>query len=280
MINKNPLISIIMPAFNAEKLIKESIDSVMNQSFKEWELIIINDGSTDDTKSIVKEYDDERIILISQQNGGVGSARNKGLEIVKGKYITFLDADDTLPENSFKNRFEYLESNSDIDLVDGVVEVKNENLNKILRTYKPYYTGRLLPQLLRMNDRVFLGVCYFFKSNLIKDIKFSEHMTHGEDLLFYIKLAATNDLNYGYINQNIYFYRSNSFSTMANLQGLENGYIKLLQEVKILNCTTSYEWLYLKLKIIRVMFLSWLSQKKYMNAFSSILNIIMLRGKS
>ena len=145
-------ISIIMPAYNAQKYIKESIDSVLNQSFENFELIIINDGSKDNTEHIIKEYQDQRIVLISQKNGGVSNARNAGLKLAKGKYITFLDADDTFPKDSLKSRFEYLESNSKIDLVDGIVEVKDENLQKTIRKYEPYYEGKLLPELLKLND--------------------------------------------------------------------------------------------------------------------------------
>ena len=143
-----------MPAYNAGKYIEESIFSVVNQSLKEWELIIINDGSSDNTEDIIKSFDDERIVLISQKNAGVSSARNEGLKKVQGKYVTFLDADDTFPKDSLKDRFEYIEKNPEIDLVDGIVQVKDENMNKVLRTYTPYYKGLLLPELLKLNDKV------------------------------------------------------------------------------------------------------------------------------
>jgi len=273
----NILISIIMPAYNAEKYIKESIDSILNQSFKNWELIIINDGSQDNTETMVKNYDDKRITLISQKNGGVSSARNRGLEIAQGKYVTFLDADDTFPKDSLKSRFEYLESNPNIDLVDGIVNVKDINLDKIIRTYTPYYEGELLPELLRLNDKVFLGICYFFKSSSAKDLRFNESITHGEDLLFYIQLSNSCNIKYSYVKEKIYNYRSSNNSAMANLKGLELGYIELLREIKKLNCTTSLQWWYLKLKIMKIMFLSWLSQKKYNNAISSIFNILFLK---
>lgn len=89
-----PAVSIIMPAYNAEKTIAESIQSVLNQTFRDWELIIINDGSSDSTSTIVIAYEDPRIILLEQQNSGVAEARNTGIQDAKGDWIAFLDSDD------------------------------------------------------------------------------------------------------------------------------------------------------------------------------------------
>ncbi len=88
------MFSVIIPAYNAEKFIKRSIDSVINQSVCDFEIIIVNDGSTDDTIKVVKQYDDIRIKLVSQKNSGVSVARNNGIKNASGSHICFLDADD------------------------------------------------------------------------------------------------------------------------------------------------------------------------------------------
>lgn len=91
----NPLVSVIIPAYNVEKYIGESIASVLGQTFTNWELIIINDGSTDKTQEVVEQFlTDKRIVLVNQQNKGVSAARNKGLSLSHGDYISFLDGDD------------------------------------------------------------------------------------------------------------------------------------------------------------------------------------------
>ena len=87
-------ISIILPVFNGEKFIGKAIESVLNQSLNDFELIIVNDGSTDSTLDIITSFDDERIKVIDQNNKGPGQARNNGLEIASGEYVMFLDADD------------------------------------------------------------------------------------------------------------------------------------------------------------------------------------------
>lgn len=109
-----PLVSIIMPAYNAERFIKESVESVINQSYKNWELLVINDSSKDSTKSIVESYmeKDSRIKLLNQDvNKGVVEARNRGIRESEGKYIAFLDSDDLWSANKLQIQIEYMLSN-------------------------------------------------------------------------------------------------------------------------------------------------------------------------
>ena len=89
------MISVIIPLYNKEHYIKETIESVLAQTYTDFELIIVNDGSTDNSVNIVSMIEDPRIIIVNQKNAGVSSARNHGLQIAKGEYIAFLDADDT-----------------------------------------------------------------------------------------------------------------------------------------------------------------------------------------
>ena len=98
-----PKISVVMPAYNAEKYIGEAIESILNQTFKDFEFIIINDGSVDHTKEIIREYNDPRIVLLeNDKNRGIVLSLNKGLDAATGKYIARMDADDI----ALKNRFE------------------------------------------------------------------------------------------------------------------------------------------------------------------------------
>ena len=96
---KTPLVSVLMPAYDAEQFIAEAIESVLAQRYQEWEMIIVNDGSTDGTEGIITRYSDPRIKLISQENAGEASARNTALKHINGEYVAFLDADDFLLAN-------------------------------------------------------------------------------------------------------------------------------------------------------------------------------------
>ena len=111
------LVSIIMPAYNSEKFITEAIESVLNQKHTNWELIIINDGSTDNTINKVEQFTrDKRIRLLNIENSGVSFARNLGIKTSKGKYISFLDSDDIWDSSFLFENLNVLK-NSDVCLV-------------------------------------------------------------------------------------------------------------------------------------------------------------------
>ena len=95
-------ISIIVPIYNAEKYLKKCLDSLVNQTKKELEFILINDGSTDKSEEIVKTYKDERIKYFKNKNQGIGKTRNFGIEKAKGEFLTFLDADDEFFQGAFE----------------------------------------------------------------------------------------------------------------------------------------------------------------------------------
>ena len=103
-------VSVITPAYNASRLIRETIESVIAQTYTDWEMIIVDDGSKDNTAEIVRSYaeKDSRIILIQQQNGGSSSARNNGLRHATGRYIALLDADDLWDSNFLEEMIRFM----------------------------------------------------------------------------------------------------------------------------------------------------------------------------
>lgn len=104
-----PLVSIIMPAYNAERTILESIESVLRQTYRNWELIVVNDGSKDSTSAVVLAISDERVRLIEQENAGVANARNNGINNSTGEYIAFLDSDDLWVEEKLERQIGTIE---------------------------------------------------------------------------------------------------------------------------------------------------------------------------
>jgi glycosyltransferase involved in cell wall biosynthesis len=125
-----------MAAYNSEKFIAEAIESIINQTFKEWELIIINDASTDRTRKIIKDYQkkDDRIKIINlKKNSGPAAARNAGLRIARGKYIAILDSDDVALPKRLEIQYNYLEKNKDIFLVGSSFKYIDENGRLIVR---------------------------------------------------------------------------------------------------------------------------------------------------
>ena len=135
----NPEISIIVPVYNVEKYLKRCIDSILNQSFTNFELILVDDGSTDNSGKIIDEYaiKDERIKVIHKENGGQGSARNRGLDIAKGNYIGFVDSDDWIHKDMYKCMYKIInEDNTDIvqvghNMVEEYTKDKRCNINNL-----------------------------------------------------------------------------------------------------------------------------------------------------
>jgi glycosyltransferase involved in cell wall biosynthesis len=137
--NKNPLVSVLMPAYNAEKYIGEAIESILNQTFKDFEFIIVNDGSKDNTLKIIEKYKnrDSRIILINNSvNLKISKSLNTGINLSKGKYIARMDADDYSYPHRLERQFKFMENNPSIGVLGGAMEIINENGKSIgKRTY-------------------------------------------------------------------------------------------------------------------------------------------------
>lgn len=123
---RQPQISVIMPVYNGEKYLREAINSILNQTYKDFELIIINDGSTDDSRSVINEFLDNRIIVIEQSNNGLARTLNIGAANCKGKYIARMDQDDISDPNRFLIQFNYLESHPKISVLSCAVRYINE----------------------------------------------------------------------------------------------------------------------------------------------------------
>lgn len=134
-------ISVIVPAYNEEKRIKKCIDSILNQTFKNFELIIVNDGSTDNTDLIVRQYlnTDKRIKYIDSKNEGQGAARNKGILQAKSKYITFVDSDDTIENNMLELLYnEMIMKKADVVICDLYKIIENTNKKVVFKNYIKY----------------------------------------------------------------------------------------------------------------------------------------------
>jgi len=113
-LSKEAFFSVIIPTYNREQFLKKAIQSVLKQTFKSFELIVIDDGSTDHSKDIVTQFNDDRIIYCYQGNQGVAHARNRGLEMVRGRFIAFLDSDDWWRQEKLERFFDYIERFPDI----------------------------------------------------------------------------------------------------------------------------------------------------------------------
>jgi glycosyltransferase involved in cell wall biosynthesis len=255
------LVSIIMPVYNAEKYVAEAIASVLQQSYTDWELIIVDDGSIDGSSGVISRFDDPRIIRIRQLNAGVSAARNAGLALMKGDFFCFLDADDLLPPSSIHDRIKIFKSSSDIAFVDGIVHVYDDSLQNVLEVWKPKFDGMPFKELIRLKGTCFFGMTWMFRRDRAIVYRFCEGMTHGEDLLFYIEYASSG--RYVGASECTFWYRKNKTSAMSNMAALGAGYRQLGKFIFEKFSVSKISQLKFWMKTRKIMFLSFIDHGEY-----------------
>ncbi|MDB4835082.1 glycosyltransferase family 2 protein [Cyclobacteriaceae bacterium] len=249
------LVSIVTPFYNASEYLKEAVESVLNQDYENWELILVDDGSTDDYQDILAPFlKDSRIYLFVQTNQGVSSARNNGINQIKGDYLCFLDADDTFPKSSVSSRvLKSIETGA--HCIDGVVYSKSKG--KVVSEYRPSYKGLPSQELIRLTGTCFFGPTWLVKVSE-KLIKFNTGLSHAEDLLFYIENFG--DETYDYVDVPVLNYRVDNVSAMSNIKGLELGYKKLYSELKNSNYGKDADHLIFKYRVKKFMILDYVKR--------------------
>ncbi len=194
-INKNMqnLVSIILPTYNGEKYIKRAIESVLSQTFSNWELLVIDDGSIDNTKSIVRVYNDKRIIYLKNEvNLGIQKTLNKGIREAKGEYIARIDDDDIwCDKDKLQKQVEFLEMNTDHILVGTGVIVVDEKNKELLRYVVPQSDTEIRSKILGKNCFVHSSVL-FSKDAALKFGGYdeSQNTRHLEDYDLWLKLGT------------------------------------------------------------------------------------------
>lgn len=177
-------ISIIVPIYNEEENLRKCIESLINQTYKELEIILINDGSTDKSKEIIESFKDKRIIAIDKKNTGISDTRNKGIDKSTGDYIMFVDSDDYLELNCIERLIETAEKeNSEIVMFNYYLETPSKRIEIKL----PKIEARNLKEDKDLLTKIHLGPCTkIFKSELIKDNLFPLNLKY-EDVPFVVE---------------------------------------------------------------------------------------------
>ncbi|MDB8558403.1 glycosyltransferase [Turicibacter sanguinis] len=272
-----PKISIIVPIYNCEKYLDVTIISILNQTLKDYEVILVNDGSTDNSLEIANKYQglDSRIKVLSQANQGVSSARNYGLSIASGEYIGFIDGDDyvepemymTLYNTAQKYNLDLVISNFEQELEGKkIVEILNIKSNYTLK--KKEILNEVLPKFLE-DERLNTVCTKIFKKEIIDmyKIEFPLKVPLGEDRIFNINFLSNID-TLMYINYCGYHYREVEGSATRNIREkdyfsraldvyketipiifykyFEDDYIDEMRTKKFINSVVSYTHIYTK----------------------------------
>lgn len=225
------MISVIMPVYNNETYVSKAIESVLNQTIKDLELIIINDGSTDNTESVIKNYNDDRIKYYYQKNSGPGAARNYGMSLSKGEFIAFIDSDDMYKPNKLEEQLYFLSNNSQYSLVyceaevidsDGnyVADVKSDSNYTIKEDMHAFMLFRqvipVLPAIMIRRESYDAG------------FKYDESLFRGDDYDFVLKLSEK--FNFYYLPLNLYKYRRHTKNITNEQAKMEDGELKVLSQ--------------------------------------------------
>ena len=210
-------LSIIVPVYNVEKYLRECVDSILNQKFQDFELILVNDGSSDSSGLLCDEYSDKdtRIKTLHKKNGGQSSARNMGIDIAVGDYIGFVDSDDWIHENMYekliKHGFEY---GSDIVACNFWVMKKDggfEPYNKNTKNYE-FTQSEAMAEIYKNKILTFSPCNKIYKSHLFNKLKFIEGIILEDKDISYKLIYNSNKVSY--IEECLYFYRYNNESTL------------------------------------------------------------------
>lgn len=235
---KRPLVSIIVPCFNQAEYLEVTLQSVLEQTFSDWECIIVNDGSPDNTEEIAKKWvdRDERFTYCYQKNGGLSSARNLGLANCHGDFIQFLDSDDVLDykklELSLNECKKTPEKNNRI-----VISNFRMFANNIQSSSNPFC--ELKPEFFTFQNMLFgwdylfaIPIhCGFFEAQLFSNFRFNEELKAKEDWVMWLSLFL-KEPSVSFINKPLVFYRSHPNSMTKEFKRMEENYVRAIVYLK------------------------------------------------
>lgn len=242
------MISVILPVYNGEKYIKKCIQSILNQTYQDIELIIVNDGSVDDTRKIVDYYGllDSRVCAIHKNNGGVSESRNIGIANSRGDFLAFVDADDYLPPNALKMLYKTMKEQN-VDFVCGSFLMKKRFLRKEKKNIPVDSLETKEKKLVEFVDIIPKAPWgKFFKKSIIEknDIKFPVEIPYGEDAIFLFQYLA-NCSSFSFINETVYIYNMCNQSSAMHKYYPEMGFYMYSIAVSytqfLMSCNISFD---------------------------------------
>ncbi len=234
------MISIIVPVYNVEKYLEDCISSIINQTYKDIEIILVDDGSTDQSPIICDKYKSiTNFKVIHQKNCGVSSARNKGLDIAKGEYIMFVDADDYISTTLCEDLLSYFDKETDI-VASGVIKFAGNKEYPV----KPSIATSCTPEILKRDFdsyyRLLLlnsPVAKLYRKGLLECVRFSNDISMGEDFIFNL-ICFEKARNIKFVPLAKYYYNRENYSsaTMIYREEYFNCYIKCYEAGKKFKC--------------------------------------------
>lgn len=247
-----PEISVVIPVYNGQKTIKQTIDSVLNQSFLDFELLIINDGSTDSTLEVLSQIQDPRLKIFSFPNGGLSASRNRGISLASGEFIAFIDADDLWMPDKLEAQVKALQDNSQAGLAYSWTDFIDENSEFLFAGDRIFWSGDVAEKMLVCNFLEHGSNPLIRKQAFVEFGVFDESLKAAEDWDMYLRLASRYHFACVPSVQVLYRRSGNSMSTniskqeSASLQVIERAYERVPESLQHLKKETLFTlYLYL-----------------------------------
>ena len=209
---QSPELSIIMLSFNSESFIREAIRSILNQTFRDFELIVIDNGSSDHTISIIESFNDTRINLYrNDPNTGIAISRNQGLSIAKGQFLACFDSDDIAHPNKFEKQLDFLRKNDEFGFAGTAVKLIDSR-GKVIARWKLRAKPEIVPFIMLFHN-YFVNSAVVFKRSVLGELRYREDLEIGEDYyLWWQLLQKSKALN---LPEYLTLYRQHKTSQMA-----------------------------------------------------------------
>jgi len=186
----NVKVTVLMPAYNTENYIREAIDSVLNQTFRDFELLIINDGSTDKTEDIIRSISDPRIVLVNQDNAGVSAALNTGIGLARGEFIARFDADDVCYPNRLELQYQFIRANPAYVLIGSDAVYMDKNGEELFYYSCIGHTNEEIQMGIRQYCP-FIHSSVFYRADIVRELGGYDLRGHTfEDYLLWIKFIG------------------------------------------------------------------------------------------
>lgn len=245
-----PKVSVIIPVYNTAQYLEESISSIVNQTLRDIEIIIVDDGSSDGSSDVIEKFanDDKRIIFIKQKNYGQSVARNVAIDIAQGDYIYFMDSDDILNLDALflcldrcnKNNLDLLFFDGNIIYEEGAKEISwDYNRSNYFNEYELYCGKFLIENMLATYSFRAVPWLYLVRTDYFRklNIRFLPNIIHEDELFTFLLFLQSDKI--GYLNKKLIFHRIRCNSTMSKVFSLFNVdcYIEVLKEVQKLKKT-------------------------------------------
>lgn len=246
-------ISVIVPVYQSERHLERCVDSILSQDYTDFELLLIDDGSTDASGAICQKYADKdnRVKVLHRENGGLSAARNSGIEMAQGKWITFIDSDDAILQSTFSQNMQILESDPSIEILEYPVLEHAGGPKEFLREFNPEYMveGKdVFKDWIQLQGYYHCYACNkFFREDLFKSnpsMRFPVGKNFEDIDLFSRMIRICNSIYYSNRGCYIYYFNSNSITntySYSNMESLIQSNFRLLETVSSMKENTEQD---------------------------------------